>query len=672
MRRPPYAYLAAALVLASCASTPRSAPPATVVVAKVEPPVAPAEPAAPPPHAAQPPSEADVAVPITGLDSDSTWGSRNALVTIVFFGDFQCPFTGRSVATMHELEEKYGPQDLRIVWKNDPLPFHPNARPAAEAAMTVAMLGGSDAFWRFFDTAFKNQAQLAPSAYEAWAQAAGVDVAEFQRRVESHAVAPKVDQDLALAKRLSVNGTPAFYVNGVLVNGAQPTDKFVTVIDAELAKAKERIAAGASLDRIYVAMVTTNYAPRPPSEPATPTKEDTTTVWNVPVGGAPFRGPATAPVTIIEFADFQCPYCKRVEETLAKVRNIYGDRVRIVWRDEPLPFHPRALPAAELAREARAEKGEAGFWTVHDALFASQPRLEEADLEAVARTAGLDLAKVTSAIASDKYKTAIAADVDLGDDLQASGTPHFFINGRRLVGAQPFEKFEAIIDEEVSHAQDVLAKGTPKAQLYATLVKNGRTAPVPETKRVPVSPASPFKGTATAPVVIQEFADFQCPFCKRAEDAVREITRDYGPRVKLVWRDLPLPMHPQAQLAAEAAREAQRQAGNDGFWKMHDKLFAGQASPGLERAALDDYAREIGLDMGAFANALDHHTRQAAVDADHKVATDAGISGTPAFIIGGYLLSGAQPASKFRKLVERVLKDGPAKVAAPAPPVTKK
>src|ERR1019366_9082613 len=101
----------------------------------------------------------------------------------------------------------------------------------------------------------------------------------------------------------------------------------------------------------------------------------------------------------------------------------------IVWRDEPLPFHPRALPAAELAREARAQKGQAAFWAVHDALFASHPRLEDTDLEAIARSAGLDVAMVTDAIAKGKHKIAIEQDMDLADDLQASGTPHFFVNG---------------------------------------------------------------------------------------------------------------------------------------------------------------------------------------------------------------------------------------------------
>src|SRR5262249_14983607 len=151
--------------------------------------------------------------------------------------------------------------------------------------------------------------------------------------------------------------------------------------------------------------------------------------------------------------DFQCPFCKRVEETLKRVRSDYGDKVRLVWKNEPLPFHPRALPAAELALEARAQKGDAGFWAAHDKLFESQPKLEDSDLEDVAKSLGLDVAKVKSAIATQRYKRAIDAEADEADDLQASGTPHFFINGRRLVGAQPYEKFQKLIDEELVKAK---------------------------------------------------------------------------------------------------------------------------------------------------------------------------------------------------------------------------
>ena len=139
------------------------------------------------------------------------------------------------------------------------------------------------------------------------------------------------------------------------------------------------------------------------------------------------------------------------------------------------------------------------------------------------------------------------------------------------------------------------------------------------------------------------------------EGTVQQITKEYGDKVKFVWRDKPLPMHPDAPLAAQAAREALKQKGPDGFWKMHDKMFANQAK--IKREDLESYAKDIGLDMDKFKVAMDTMPYKAAVDADDKAGTDIGISGTPAFLINGYYVSGAQPYPKFKKLIDRALSE---------------
>ena len=597
-------------------------------------------------------SEDDAAIPIHA--SDPQLGSRLAPVTIVEFEDFQCPYCSRAEKTVQAITEEYGPEKVRIVWKNNPLPFHPNARPAAEAAMGVFALAGNGAFWKFHDVAFDHQPELGDAKYAEWAKLLGVDPGSLKRGVDAHTWSAKIDEDLALAKKIGSNGTPSFYINGVTLTGAQPRDKFEEVIDAELHKAQAKIEAGTARDRIYTVMTAENVKNAPAAVDDDDAPPDTKTVFKVPVGPSPIKGGKTALVTIIEFSDFQCPYCKRSEATLSQVMTTYGNDVRLVWKNEPLPFHDRAEPAAELALEARAEKGDAGFWAAHDALFDSQPNLKDDDLDAVAKKAGLDVAKVRAAIKTHKYKSQIDVDSDLGDDVQASGTPHFFINGRRLVGAQPFDKFKEIIDAEIVNAKAQLAKGTSQAGLYEALIKDGKGAPPPEKKNITASASDPMRGKATAKVTITEFADFQCPFCKRAEDdAVAQVKKVYGDKVKFVWRDLPLSFHQNAEPAAEAAREALAQKGVTGFWKMHDLLFANQTN--LDRPSLDGYAKQLGLDMTKFAAAIDNHTHKAEIDAAAKTAQDAGISGTPAFVINGYFLSGAQPYSKFRKLIERSL-----------------
>ena len=598
-------------------------------------------------------SDEDSPVPVTSRDP--VWGKRDAPVTIVQFSDFQCPFCSRVEPTLDQVRTIYGPDNVRIVWKNQPLSFHVNAKPAAESAQVVFKLKGSDAFFKFHDLAFKNQGQLTADNFRLWAIAAGADGIAYDKALATHVALKKIEEDQELAKKVGANGTPAFRVNGVELSGAQPLDRFKQLIDTELAKANAKVATGTPKDKVYVVMSTANFAEAPAKKDDVDPPEDTKTVWRVPVDSSPIRGNVDAPVTIIEFSDFQCPFCKRAEQTLDKVRDTYGDKVRLVWKNEPLPFHPRAQPAAELALEARTQKGDAGFWRAHDKLFDAQPKLEDDDLFRIGAQLELDAAKLKTAIREKKHQKQIDVDAELGDDVQATGTPHFFVNGRRMVGAQPFEKFKTIIDEELRKFEDQRGRSPVAAKdYYASLMRDAKGAPEPEKKHAPPIPAgAPFRGGKDAKVVIQEWADFQCPFCQRAEPTVNEILKLYGDRVKFVWRDKPLPMHPDAVMAAELAREALAQHGPDGFWKMHDKLFANQQH--LKRADLDDYASELRLDIKGVTRALDSQTHKTVIDADDRAGTDIGITGTPAFLINGYYLSGAQPLPKFRKLIDRAL-----------------
>ena len=596
-------------------------------------------------------SDSDSPVPVDS--KDPMWGNRNALVTIVQFSDFQCPYCSRVEATMDQIKTAYGPDKVRIIWKNEPLPFHANAKPAAEAAEGVFAMKGSEAFWKFHAAAFKNQNALTADNFEKWAQQAGVtDIAKFKAGLSSHKWADKVDKDHALAKQVGVNGTPGFFINGTSLSGAQPYDKFKAVIDQELQKAQAKIAAGTAKDKVYVVTSTENKKAAPAHEDEDE-GEDDKTVWRVPVGKSPVQGSDKALVTIMLFSDFQCPYCKRGEETIKQVREKYGDKVRIVWKNEPLPMHPRAEPAAVLALEARAQKGEAAFWTAHGKLFDSAPKLEDADLEKIASDMGLNVDKFKAALKDKRYKKDIDADMDVAEDFQASGTPHFFVNGRRLVGAQPFEKFKKIIDEEIPKANALLAKGVKPNELYDAIIKDGKGPAEPEKKTIAPPTNGPVKGNPNAKVTIIEISDFQCPYCKRVGDSMKEVMKNYGDKVKVTWRNLPLPMHPEAPLAAQASMEAFKQKGSDGFWKMHDVLFENQQD--LKRESLEKYAQQIGLDMAKFKAALDNETHKAEVEADMAAAKAADINGTPAFVINGYYINGAQPYAKFRKVIDRAL-----------------
>ena len=603
--------------------------------------------------------DGDAAVPVYASDPQD--GERGAYVTLVEFSDLECPFCARAAQTVDALRESFGPQDLRIVWKNYPLAFHANARPLAEAGAGVFELAGSLAFFRYQRAVFDAHARLSATggftddSPRRFAEAAGVDGRAIENGLRDKRWTDRVERDLAVGRKVGVEGTPAFFVNGVMLSGAQPLAKFKSLVAEELEKAKALVAAGTPRDRVYVAASKAAFkAPKEKPDEAPPPPDLTT--YKVPVDKSPARGPKTALVTVVEFSEFQCPYCKRVEPTLKQLRTEYGDKLRIVWKDMPLPFHARAVPAAIAAREARAQKGDAGFWDMHDLLF-DAPNLEESDILTAAKLAGLDAPRMNRALAQGLYKKAMSADEDDADDVEATGTPHFFINGRRLVGAQPIEKFRELIDPELKKAEAMVAAGTPAANVYAELQKSAIVkSAAPVRKVVALDPRAPSRGPAGARVSIVQFSDFQCPFCKRVEPAMGEILAAYPRDVRIEWRNMPLSFHPDAELAAEAALEAKAQKGSVGFFKMHELIFGGHGVPnGLKRDALDSHARSLGLDMAKFAAALDGHVHLPSIKSDQAIAQAVGISGTPAFIVNGTFISGAQPYRKFRRAIDAAL-----------------
>ena len=167
----------------------------------------------------------------------------------------------------------------------------------------------------------------------------------------------------------------------------------------------------------------------------------------VAADGSATTGPKAAPVTIIEFSDFQCPYCRRAEDSLTAVRKEYGNKLRTVYRDYPLPIHEHAMKAAEAGRCAEEQKK---FWPFHDAMFADQSKLDDSSLKATAATLGLNTKQFNDCLDQDKYADAIKKDAAYGASLGVHGTPAFFINGRFLDGAQPPQAFEEVINDELA------------------------------------------------------------------------------------------------------------------------------------------------------------------------------------------------------------------------------
>ncbi len=181
-------------------------------------------------------------------------------------------------------------------------------------------------------------------------------------------------------------------------------------------------------------------APAPPPRRRGP---DPDKVYTVTSAGAPFKGPADAKVTVIEFSDFQCPFCSRVAPTLERLRKEYPEDVKIVFKHLPLSFHNQAQSAAEAAEAAHRQDK---FWEMHDRLFSQQRSLSEEKYLEWAGELGLDVEKFKGDMKSSAVQSRINEDKREAAKHGVTGTPGFFINGRFLSGAKPYGDFKTAVD----------------------------------------------------------------------------------------------------------------------------------------------------------------------------------------------------------------------------------
>ncbi len=214
---------------------------------------------------------------------------------------------------------------------------------------------------------------------------------------------------------------------------------------------------------------------------------------------------------------------------------------------------------------------------------------------------------------------------------------------------QPLPPFEQVKDQIAQFMERPAMQAAQQA--YVEKIKKELNVEVMlRPTRVEVAAEGPSKGPAAAPVTIVEFSDFQCPYCSKAEETVTKVMKSYDGKVRVVFRDFPLPFHPQAEKAAEAAHCA----GDQGkYWEMHEKLFANQKA--LEPPALKGYAKDLSLDQGKFDKCLDSGDKAKVVDSNRKAGEKVGVTGTPAFFVNGYQLSGAQPFEEFKSLIDSEL-----------------
>jgi protein-disulfide isomerase len=383
--------------------------------------------------------------------------------------------------------------------------------------------------------------------------------------------------------------------------------------------------------------------------------------WLVPVGTSPVRGPEDALVTIVEFADFQCPFTKQAEPVLRRLEARFPNKLRLAWKHYPLSAHPDADAAAQLASEALRQQGVAGFWQAHDRLLALSPRIKRAELEALALELGLDVAEARAAIATERHRATVDADVAELARIGPGGTPTFYVNGR-LVAGEGEEELGQAVAEALDEARRTTAAGVPPGRLYDELLKGARAGRRAEPRvALPDPGRRPARGgPAARAVTVHEFCDLSLARCAWFEPVLRRTLQGYGDEVRLVWWDVGDPQRPESRLARRAAQAADATPG--GFWRMHDALlddlltddFRPSPPETLGLPALREHARRLGVDLATFDYAMAAEEESTADRAEVAQARALGLRpGT--LVVDGEPLSGFAPPVLLRQAIDRAL-----------------
>jgi protein-disulfide isomerase len=306
-------------------------------------------------------------------------------------------------------------RDVRVIFKHAPAASNPNALLAHEAALAA---GAQGKFWEMHDTLFENQTHLTRADLLGYAKSLGLDLAAFERALDNHTYRPIVERDLAEAAGLGVSTTPTFFVNGRRLVGPQGYASLGAVI--------ESLLAGIPPDKRVQAEIVA----------AGPAQQ-------IDLAHAPTRGPATAPISLVEFSDFECPFCAETAPVVRQLLLAYPSQLRFAFKHYPLPMHKES-PLAHEAALAAADQGK--FWEMHDLLLTlpnRQSKLTRDDLIAKATQLHLDVPRFTKDLDTHRFKPQVDHDRQEGNRLGVDGTPYFFINGHAISGGASLARLQA-------------------------------------------------------------------------------------------------------------------------------------------------------------------------------------------------------------------------------------
>lgn len=377
--------------------------------------------------------------------SDHSRGDADAKLLLIEYADLQCPFSKRFHPTMQETVDAYD-GDVRWIYRHFPLSFYPEAMPAAKASECIATHAGNDAFWAFVDYIYK-QEEL-PVDYAAWALKKGISKKTFDACLRSSDTKAAVQADIDDAEASGhVTGTPTLILVEAatgktydVINGAYPASEVARRIDAFLAGKPSPL----------------DGRPEPSEPPTWETEpepyEDLTENLPPVTAKDPLFGSRKAGVTIVEYGDIQCPFCKRAHTTMKALIRKNRGQVNWVFRHYPLAFHEHALSAAEASECVRELKGNAAFWTFIDKLYNRQASLSAGLASSIAKQLKVPAKDYNTCLTSDRHVKPIQAMMDAGTEAGVNGTPAFFVIDNRtdrivpISGAVPEETFQDAID----------------------------------------------------------------------------------------------------------------------------------------------------------------------------------------------------------------------------------
>ncbi|MBK8901494.1 MAG: thioredoxin domain-containing protein [Anaerolineaceae bacterium] len=582
-------------------------------------------------------------------------GNPDAPVLIEEFSDYQCPYCSRFVAqTFPSINDnQIANGEVLLIFYDFPLTnIHPQAPLAANAARCAGEQGAV-AYWEMHDLLFAHMSEWgnnqANTFFAGYGEELGLELEAFTSCLEQNKYADAVQADYQHGLSRGISSTPSFFINEQPLIGAQPLATFNEAIAL--------IGGGGSLASAEDEPLPSEFAV---PTPAAIEMEPENVAWSA--------GDPAAPVQIVEFTDYQCPFCQEYAvDTFPTVfaEMIETGRVFYAIKDLPLDsLHPEAIVAATAVRCAGEQEA---YKEMHDAVFANQAVWggsgESAAIDALVELAeelSLDGAALRSCIDLGEQRDKVLANQQESLNMGVSSTPTFYINGYPLRGAQPYDVFDAVAELVENGELEAVLEAQMRQAYEQAQAQAAQPQPPSGPVDIPIENAYAI-GNPNAPVTIVEYTDFQCPFCSRHfEQTFSQLKEDYidAGVVYYVFKDFPLTqIHPQAVAAANAARCAGEQ---DAYLAMHDVLFANQSEWSGRSDAdtlFNQYAAEMALDETAFATCLTEGRYEEQIYADLNEGSSFGVSGTPAFFLNGYFLSGAQPYNTFVDAVAFLLEE---------------